>query len=101
MGTEIERKYLVKRYPKDEDLKFKCWLSQGYLCHEPKEIRIRSERNTVSEIFFLTIKSKGDLVREETEAPISRLLFDKLWFYTFFLHTANIYSSILHLKCKI
>lgn len=66
---EIERKYLIERSkipfdPKD----YPCRrIEQGYLCTEPV-VRIRRDNDD----YYLTYKSKGLLVREEYNLPLTR-----------------------------
>lgn len=66
---EIERKFLIrlKDLPfSPED--FPCRLiEQGYLCTEPV-VRVRRDNDS----FWLTYKSKGLMVREEYNLPLSR-----------------------------
>ncbi len=76
---EIERKYLVssEALPKDlETYPFRM-IEQGYLCTDPV-VRIRKD----NEQYFLTYKSKGLMVREESNLPLSK-------------------EAYLHLKTKI
>ncbi|NLZ81892.1 MAG: CYTH domain-containing protein [Clostridiales bacterium] len=64
---EIERKYLVEKLPEHLE-KFKSiQIEQGYLCREPV-VRIRRE----NEDYYLTYKSKGFLVREEYNLPLTK-----------------------------
>lgn len=63
---EIERKYLIHTLP-DDLHQYPCLrLEQGYLCTEPV-VRIRREENE----YYLTYKSKGLLVREEYNLPLT------------------------------
>ncbi len=63
---EIERKYLVKQLP-DHLSDYPCHeIEQGYLSTEPV-IRIRREDDT----YYLTYKSKGLMVREEYNLPLT------------------------------
>lgn len=63
---EIERKYLITRPPADYT-SYPCRLiEQGYLSTEPV-VRIRREDDS----FYLTCKSKGLLVREEYNFPLT------------------------------
>lgn len=63
---EIERKYLISRLPEDLD-SYPCrQIEQGYLNTEPV-IRIRKDGET----YELTYKSKGLMVREEYNLPLS------------------------------
>lgn len=66
---EIERKYLIEK----ENLPFSpadypCrHIEQGYLCTEPV-VRIRRDNDD----YFLTYKSKGLMVREEYNLPLTK-----------------------------
>lgn len=70
---EIERKYLVKSIP--ENLKdFPCRImEQGYLNIAPV-IRIRKDNDD----FELTYKSKGLMVREEYNLPLTKEAYEHL-----------------------
>ena len=63
---EIERKYLIHTIP--SDLKEYAFhdIEQGYLCTEPV-VRIRKQDDT----YYLTYKSKGLMVREEYNLPLT------------------------------
>ena len=74
---EIERKFLVKALPENLDSFPSSQIEQGYLCTEPV-VRIRRQ----DEEYWLTYKSKGLMVREEYNLPL----------------TAEAYS---HLKSKV
>lgn len=64
---EIERKYLIKSLPAHlESFPFHQ-IEQGYLCTEPV-VRIRRQDET----YYLTYKSKGLMVREEYNLPLTR-----------------------------
>ncbi len=66
---EIERKYLIDRsnIPFDPS-DYPCrHIEQGYLCTEPV-VRIRRDNND----YYLTYKSKGLLVREEYNLPLTQ-----------------------------
>ena len=107
MSKEIERKFLlwedgkafytkeIIRYVTFENLrhdtlKYGARIRQGYLPvakgkeltdrlttldFEPSEIRLRS----ISEKFYLTVKSDGALSREELETELKKVEFDKYW----------------------
>ena len=64
---EIERKYLIDRIPDDITLLDGIEYEQGYLCEEPV-IRIRRE----GEEYWLTYKSKGLMIREEANLPLTK-----------------------------
>lgn len=63
---EIERKYLVRTLPTDLNACPSHQIEQGYLCTEPV-VRIRKQDNE----YFLTYKSKGLMVREEYNLPLT------------------------------
>ena len=64
---EIERKFLVMTPPENYE-SFPCHvIEQAYLCTEPV-IRVRKEDDTC----YLTYKSKGLLVREEYNLPLTK-----------------------------
>lgn len=63
---EIERKFLIDTLP-DHWEQYPCrQLEQGYLCTEPV-VRIRREDNE----YYLTYKSKGLMIREEYNLPLT------------------------------
>lgn len=65
---EIERKFLIDRLPSGIDLSsYKCRrIEQGYLCSEPV-VRVRRDNSD----YYLTYKSKGLMVREEYNLPLT------------------------------
>lgn len=70
---EIERKFLLENLPLNID-KFKSSkIEQAYISYEP-EIRIRKKNNK----YYLTKKSKGNLVREEIEKEINEDFYNLL-----------------------
>lgn len=77
MGTEIERKFLIRQLPQDllagiDGEKIR----QGYLLIEAeRELRIREKGNR----HWMTSKSGHGLERQEDEQEISAALFDMLW----------------------
>lgn len=75
---EIERKFMVipKELPKLDSLK-RSMIFQGYLSYSP-EIRIRKMIISNKNYCTLTIKSEGDLVRDEYEITISTSQFHQL-----------------------
>lgn len=63
---EIERKYLITHLP-DGYSKYPCrHIEQGYLCTDPV-VRVRKEDSD----YYLTYKSKGLLMREEYNLPLT------------------------------
>lgn len=63
---EIEKKYLLKHIPKDLDSYRHCEIEQGYLNREPV-LRVRKK----DDAFILTYKSKGMMIRQEEEFPLT------------------------------
>lgn len=66
---EIERKYLIEKNNIPFDYtQYPCrHIEQGYLCTEPV-VRIRRDNDD----YFLTYKSKGLMVREEYNLPLTQ-----------------------------
>jgi adenylate cyclase len=69
---EIERKFLVKEIPDLTSVKA-IYIEQGYLSFLP-EVRIRKKDKR----FYMTVKSDGDIAREEYEIEISQNTYDEL-----------------------
>lgn len=65
---EIERKYLIAKKDLPDDLEShpRLKIEQGYLCAEPV-VRIRRQDAD----YYLTYKSKGLMVREEYNLPLT------------------------------
>lgn len=70
---EIERKYLIKELPEHLDTYPTRELEQGYLCTAPV-VRIRKDNDT----YELTYKSKGLMIREEYNLPLTRESYEHL-----------------------
>ena len=70
---EIERKYLVQTLPDPLDSYPSHCIEQGYLCTTPV-VRIRRQ----DEEYWLTYKSKGLMVREEYNLPLTREAYEHL-----------------------
>lgn len=64
---EIERKYLIHKLPDALDSYPHRTLEQAYLCTEPV-VRVRRDDND----YILTYKSKGLMVREEYNLPLTQ-----------------------------
>lgn len=63
---EIERKYLITT-PPENYTSYPCLqIEQGYLCTNPV-VRIRKQDNS----YYLTYKSKGLMIREEYNLPLT------------------------------
>ena len=77
MSLEIERKFLIEKLPKETEGLIPQKIEQGYLALEAggREVRLRRQ----DQYFFLTVKSFGDLLREEYEVSLSEEQFSKLW----------------------
>ena len=63
---EIERKYLINRVPEHLTITNTRLIEQGYLCTSPV-VRIRKDNDK----YELTYKSKGLMVREEYNMPLT------------------------------
>lgn len=70
---EIERKYLIKTLPNNLNIVESRLLEQGYLCTEPV-VRIRRDNDD----FVLTYKSKGLMIREEHNLPLTEKSYEHL-----------------------
>lgn len=70
---EIERKYLIHKLPENLESYPKKLIEQGYLCTEPV-VRIRRQDDD----YILTYKSKGLMVREEYNLPLTRESYEHL-----------------------
>ena len=77
MPYEIEKKYLVKKLPKDLNEYSKVEIAQGYVDYMSKDynFRLRNKGNK----YFKTYKKGSGLVREEIENEISKEEFEKFW----------------------
>ena len=72
---EIERKFLINALPDTIELKEYPTrnIEQGYLCTEPV-VRVRRDNDE----YYLTYKSKGMMVREEYNLPLTKEAYDSL-----------------------
>lgn len=70
---EIERKYLIEKVPENLENYPHKELEQAYLCTEPV-VRIRREGDE----YVLTYKSKGLMVREEYNLPLTKEAYEHL-----------------------
>lgn len=70
---EIERKFLIDTLPANLDSYPFHKIEQGYLCTNPV-IRIRRQ----DEEYYLTYKSKGLMVREEYNLPLTKEAYEHL-----------------------
>jgi CYTH domain-containing protein len=77
--AEIERKWLVAALPDGFDTRRGASIRQGYVAvTDDAEVRVRE----IDDRHLLTIKSSGELTREEVEVPISEADFERLWTLT-------------------
>jgi CYTH domain-containing protein len=76
--TEVERKFLLPRVPRDLASRNPETIRQGYIAVHPDgtEVRVRDESRRR---FTLTAKGVGDLARAEVSIAITRDEFDRLW----------------------
>ena len=77
MGQEIERKFLVEKLPEGYQNYPSKTIRQGYLgfTEEGRELRLRQANDQ----FYFTVKSAGELVRQEVEVNLSEAQFQELW----------------------
>lgn len=73
---EIERKFLVTTFPSNSEL-HAVSLRQGYLTAPTDSIELRLRQQDME--YFMTLKSGGDLSRQEYEIPIEVNQFETLW----------------------
>lgn len=72
-NIEIERKFLVKEFPRNLETYKKINMVQGYLNTEPV-VRVRKENDD----FILTYKGRGLLSHSEYNLPLNKESFDNL-----------------------
>lgn len=70
---EIERKFLIRSLPADLAQYNHKDIEQAYLCQDPV-LRIRKLGND----YFFTFKTKGLMVREEIETPLTKETYEHL-----------------------
>lgn len=70
---EIERKYLIRTLPENLDAYPYHEIEQGYLCTAPV-VRIRRQDDE----YYLTYKSKGLMIREEYNLPLTEASYSHL-----------------------
>lgn len=94
MNTEIERKFIVNELPGGLIIQRSAEIKQGYICwNDLREVRCRQ----IDDEYFLTIKSKGNLVRDEYEITISEEQFLKIWHTT---KGAQIFKQRMYVQCS-
>ena len=64
---EIERKFLIKKLPYNVTSYKARKIEQAYLCTDPV-VRVRRD----NDVYYLTYKSKGMIVREEYNLPLTK-----------------------------
>ena len=88
---EIEKKFIVDVIPAEVKKIKGSVVQQGYIClTKNREVRCRQ----INEKFYLTIKSDGNLTREETEVELNENQFRAIWDTT---ESVRIYKE----RCKI
>ena len=78
---EIERKWLINRFPTGLPLLREASVRQGYISVRPT-VRIRESVSRTGSKWELCIKGAGTLAREEVENEISQDFFDRLTVFT-------------------
>ena len=68
---EIERKFLVDRFPEGLPLLKEAVVYQGYLCTHPT-VRIRSTETADGVSYVLCFKGKGTIARQEIEMDLTK-----------------------------
>ena len=74
---EIERKFLIDRFPESLPLESECEMRQIYISVMPT-VRARSKKVGDKETFRLTVKGSGELCREEIETSVTKEQFEAL-----------------------
>ncbi len=70
---EIERKFLVPDLPENLSRYSSHEIEQAYLCRDPV-VRVRRR----DDMYFLTVKGGGKMVRQEFELPLSQASYEQL-----------------------
>lgn len=78
-GVEIERKFLLRRFPRLPDGAGEQRIEQGWLPGERLQERIRRVRTAEGERFFRTVKVGTGITRLELEEETTRDVFRRLW----------------------
>lgn len=74
---EIERKFLIDRFPDALPLESECEMRQIYLSVMPT-VRARSKKTGDKETYKITVKGSGELCREEIETSVTKEQFEGL-----------------------
>ena len=79
MSLEIERKFMIDRFPEHLKLLCSAYIEQGYVCANP-EVRVRHgiDEMTGKENYTLTIKGDGTLSRPEMETDVEQSFYDEV-----------------------
>ena len=77
MAKEIERKFLLRELPAAATEVKPLAVEQGYITlgADGREVRLRAAAG----LFWLTVKSEGEMERQEYEIQISEQQFNTLW----------------------
>ncbi len=79
-GIEIERKFLLKKFPRHVEKKNGVLLRQGYISSEAADVEVRIR--SAGEKRYLTLKKGRGMVRREEEIIISAENFESFWPFT-------------------
>ncbi len=74
---EIERKFLIDKFPEGLQLKEESTMYQGYISVMPT-VRIRKKVSEKGTSYKMTIKSQGEMVRHEVEFDIPENKYNEL-----------------------
>lgn len=74
---EIERKFLIDKFPDHLPLYEECIMFQGYISVMPT-VRIRKKVSQNETSFKMTIKSSGEMVRHEVEFKLPESKYNEL-----------------------
>ena len=74
---EIERKFLIDKFPEELQLKEESTMYQGYISVMPT-VRIRKKVSEKGTSYKMTIKSSGEMVRHEVEFDIPEKKYNEL-----------------------
>uniref|UniRef100_UPI00405775B4 hypothetical protein n=1 Tax=Agathobacter sp. TaxID=2021311 RepID=UPI00405775B4 len=79
MSLEIERKFMIDRFPEHLEVLCSAYVEQGYVCAKP-EVRIRHgiDEMTGRENYTLTIKGDGTLSRPEMETDVEKSFYEEV-----------------------
>jgi adenylate cyclase len=75
VALEIERKFLVERFPPSIAIDSEEEIAQGYLAIGEDQVRLRRRGDN----HLITVKRGSGLTREEVEVPLAQKSFEELW----------------------